>query len=307
MYIKRLRCRTCGAPKVKPPSTAYVYCDYCGALTDWDFHIANATAGSAQPAPEYEARCLYLKPQLEEARVRGDRGRYAAVERQLFDTHVRACKASYSPRVGDPAYRGAIIEYQVATRVVVDFDPQLLYLEQATEKAEGTMRWTESGGQRLARSDRLWNLFGAFRAHRAAALSTFERAGVLRAHPDGAPGELLLRMELSAFVQRWLPALAPADAHRLLFETGLQGDYDDRPAPAAVLRHCGSCGVDLGVAPGARRVLCEGCGFLVDVGAPEIACEHCGGTISAPAGATMLACPYCRSHVTVVGGAPGGW
>ena len=69
---------------------------------------------------------------------------------------------------------------------------------------------------------------------------------------------------------------------------------------ATVQRHCGGCGQDLPVAAGARRVVCFGCGFLVDVGIPEIPCHHCGSPLSAPAGAQRLACPRCRATTELV-------
>src|SRR5437868_3347779 len=41
-FVKRVNCSQCGAPKTLPSATAYLYCDYCGALMDYDFRIANA-------------------------------------------------------------------------------------------------------------------------------------------------------------------------------------------------------------------------------------------------------------------------
>src|SRR5262245_54348612 len=41
-YVKRCSCPTCGAPKKLASVTAYVYCDYCGSLIDYDFRQASA-------------------------------------------------------------------------------------------------------------------------------------------------------------------------------------------------------------------------------------------------------------------------
>src|SRR5215467_5912146 len=41
-FIKRVNCSQCGAPKSLPSPTAYIYCDYCGSLMDYDFRMANA-------------------------------------------------------------------------------------------------------------------------------------------------------------------------------------------------------------------------------------------------------------------------
>ncbi len=32
----------CGAAKRLPPKTAYLYCDHCGSLIDYDFRLANS-------------------------------------------------------------------------------------------------------------------------------------------------------------------------------------------------------------------------------------------------------------------------
>ncbi len=300
--VKRLRCRVCGGPKVTAIRTAFVYCDYCGALTDWDFYIANSTAGSAQPDPQYEALYQYLRPPLAEARFRGDQGAYARAQRQLFDMHVRTCPAAYSPRVGDPSYRAAIIEFHVAARVVSDFDPTLWRLSAEVERADGTMRWTDEGTRRWARSDRFWNLFRAWHTHHATALEAHDRMGVVRMHPDSPSLDLLLRIEASAFVQKWLSVLRSEDAEALLSHTGLKGDYEDQQVPITNARHCGACGRDLPVVKGARRILCFECGFLIDVAAAEISCQNCGSPMSAPHGARMLACPYCRSQMQIIHG-----
>lgn len=300
ILVKRLSCRVCGGPKVTPLRTAFVYCDYCGAFTDWDFQIANNTAGSERPDPQYEALYNYLKPRLSEGLLRGDRQGYAAAQRQLFDVHVRTCRAAYSPRIGDPAYRRDIIEYWVWTKVVADFDPQLHRLGQEVDRAEQTMRWVEEGYRQRARPDRFWNLFGAWNTRIGATFGAYDRAGVIRMHPDGAPAELLMRIEASAFVQKWLPLLGPEDGTRLLAITRLAAEYAEQPAVATVERHCGACGADLPVAAGARRVVCFSCGFLVDVGAAEIPCHHCGSPLSAPAGARQLSCPRCRATTELV-------
>jgi hypothetical protein len=40
--VKQVTCPACGAPKRLPSKTAYLYCDHCGALVDYDFRLANS-------------------------------------------------------------------------------------------------------------------------------------------------------------------------------------------------------------------------------------------------------------------------
>jgi hypothetical protein len=39
-FVKRCTCVTCGAAKKLPTVTAYVYCDYCASLIDYDLRRA---------------------------------------------------------------------------------------------------------------------------------------------------------------------------------------------------------------------------------------------------------------------------
>jgi hypothetical protein len=40
-FVKKVDCSRCGAPKRLPSKTAYLYCDHCGSLVDYDFRLAN--------------------------------------------------------------------------------------------------------------------------------------------------------------------------------------------------------------------------------------------------------------------------
>ena len=48
-FVKRCTCVTCGAAKKLPTVTAYVYCDYCASLIDYD--LRRACEGTPLPAP----------------------------------------------------------------------------------------------------------------------------------------------------------------------------------------------------------------------------------------------------------------
>src|SRR5580700_3522006 len=52
-FVKRCTCVVCGAPKKLPTVTAYVYCDYCASLIDYD--LRRACEGDTAPEPAYAA------------------------------------------------------------------------------------------------------------------------------------------------------------------------------------------------------------------------------------------------------------
>ena len=298
VYIKKTTCRACGGPKLTRPKTGYVYCDYCATLTDWDFQVAIATPGSALPGPQYEALAKELKPEMDAALAAHDRARYYRAQYTLYALFVQLCPASVSPRIGDPAYRNAFIDYTAKTTTEQDFDPAHAARTAAMTQATGALKWTMAGGKMQVSSATFWPMWDAVVARIAASLEINERTGLLAQHPDQAPRELLQRMGLSAMVQGWLQYLPSEDSERLLAVSGMKGDYVPMtPAPMTLTR-CSGCGGELHVVQGAQRIVCEACGRLNQLGAGSVTCPTCGGHV--PVGGAAAACPFCRTDLRTV-------
>lgn len=294
--IKRAVCRSCGAPKQLASRTAWVYCDVCGALTDWDFRKA-CEVGPPIPGPAYEALLRQVSPSLEAAREARDADHCLALQRRLLGAWVDACPKAVPPRCGDPAYRTAYVEYLASAATATDLDPEWQALAAAVRGAtlgirfEGDPRRPTVGGAAFR------PLYDAVKRQVRRGMLVYGEQGVLDMHPDGVPGDFQERLTWSVFAQGWVPMLAPADADGLLAETGLAGDYVEAPAVVTELRDCGGCGAELVMVPGARCVVCEGCGHRVDVGGAEVPCAQCGGKISMPEGKARVSCPFCKATV----------
>jgi len=69
-FIKRVSCSQCGAPKSLPSTTAYIYCDYCGALIDYDFRIANADTNAGLTNTVFHRLIAPEQASLEQAKAR---------------------------------------------------------------------------------------------------------------------------------------------------------------------------------------------------------------------------------------------
>ncbi len=303
--IKKITCRSCGASKQTPPKTAYLYCDYCGALTDWDFVLAcESGAASAQPGPEYERLQARLAARKGEALANGDREAYKQIQLELFDAHMKACPASYSPRLGDPDYRAALLDYTASAYTAAAFDPECQRLEQAMQMAVGALQWTRGMGKptRVEQTS-FQRLIDAFKAHNDRFLQVCEP--LLASHPDEPTLELQSAIGASAFLQGWMPYLDKPQQDALMEQFGLSGQYVDVVEVETEERHCGGCGAVLQVVPGARRVICESCGRANDVSLAEIACTSCGTPLSLPVGKTHFSCPSCQADLRMEGVAPG--
>jgi len=295
-FIKRTNCHTCGAAKTLPPQTAYVYCDYCGSLTDYDFQKA-CERPMEMPGPAYEQLLRATFAETQHVLATGNKPRHLEIQRQLFGAWVEMCPNSVSPRAkSDAGYRNQLIEYMAQTATINGFDPTYQQYAALVQQRTAAIQWAGMYPRPICAGATFWPLYEAVRDQLRHSFDLLDREGVLALHPDEAPRSLQERMTWSMFCQGWLPTLDENDSERMLAESGLKGEYVKAEPVETAERHCGRCGGERRVLPGAKVVVCEGCGTKLDVGAPEINCGNCGGAYSFPAGEQRVPCPYCRTE-----------
>ena len=258
------RCPACAAPRTRPSPTAYVYCDHCGALMDYDFGVA-LSVPIERPGPAYEAARARMGVTLAEVRERGDIAGYRGLQRTLFGAWVDAAPTGAPPRIKDPAYRAAYIAWLAEAQVVADFDAEARARETAMHGAVGKLQFFSAHGAIRVPAIQFRELVDAMFAYEARRDELYVEHGVYALHPDGASRELQRRIGLSMFTQAWLPMLEPAEAAALLARTDLAREYTTVEPPAVRDTACTQCGAALAIVDGARRVVCEHCGRLVDV------------------------------------------
>lgn len=289
------RCPACGAPKTRPALTAYVYCDRCGALADYDFRKA-CELPMQMPGPVYRNLQERLAPQLARALEAEDREAYRKLQLQLFDAWVTACPTAVPVRVGDSAYRRAYVAHLAEAAVFAAFDDEAKRLGEAMNAAVAGLKWTT--GKRGAAQVDAASFEAVFQAVHASLAYLVSDAVLSRLppHPDEAPAFLQLRMSQAMFVQGWLPYLDETSARRLLERTGLAQEYRTVEAGSAGLAHCGHCKADVVVVEDARRAVCEACGhrLLLD---RRIDCAGCGADLRLDGGGQPVNCPYCQARI----------
>jgi DNA-directed RNA polymerase subunit RPC12/RpoP len=260
--VLRVSCHECGAPRTRPSVSAYVYCDHCGALVDYDFAVVKDQP-LAQPGPVHEALRAKLAPALDAARETGDVAGYRALQRELFDAWALACPDATPVRTRDPEYRARYVAWLAEGDTVAAFDAGVRALEAAMRAAIAGLAFAHVDGKPRVASEPFRVLADAVFAYESGRDALL--APVYAMHPDGAPRALQRRIGHSLFVQGWLPYLGEADAQALLDRTGLAAVYDELPPPEVRAMPCNRCGSPLEILAGARRVVCEHCGRLVDV------------------------------------------
>lgn len=293
--FKKSVCPSCGGHKTRPSQTAYVYCDFCGALADYDFAKA-CEIPSAQPGPAYTSLMQQVGPALEQAKQRGDVAGYRTIQMQLYDTYVDALPNANPPRVKEREYRQKYVAYMAEGGTVIAFDPQSQFFDAEVKRTvmglqyampkPGVMKISQQSFQAMA---------NVVFAQQDYLRQLYEQKGVYAMHPDRPAPELQKRIGISLFVQGWLPMLDEPSTQAFLERAGLKNEYVEVEAPKGDKADCGGCGNHLEILPGAKRCICDQCGQALELGAEKITCHGCGAPLAPTEGSRNVTCPHCKN------------
>ena len=129
-FVKQVTCSRCGAPKRLPSKTAYLYCDHCGALVDYDFRLANSGTNAGLTNTVFHQLIARVRGDLDRARATGDTERYRELLRGVYAEWLRQCPQAASPRVkSDDDFRERMTAYCAESQLRKDLDPGLATLE----------------------------------------------------------------------------------------------------------------------------------------------------------------------------------
>jgi DNA-directed RNA polymerase subunit RPC12/RpoP len=296
-FVKRASCSRCGGPKKLPSKTAYLYCDFCGALVDYDFRIANADSNAGITNTIYHRLVAAVQGDMARAKASGDRDGYRQIQLDVFRQWVDLCPQAVSPRAKtDAEFREKAVAYLAESTVSKDMDPRQAPMDAQMATLVGSLqRVATPDGAWMAVGD-FWPMAALFRQQIELAYATIRETGVAAMDPDDPPPGVAEKMEYSTFCQGWLPHLPAADGERLLAEFGLTGDYTKVEPVSTETHKCGSCGGEFQTVVGARVVVCEFCGRQIDIKSGPVPCSNCGAPLSFPVSVSRLHCPYCQTE-----------
>ncbi|MBV9486540.1 MAG: hypothetical protein JO246_10830 [Frankiaceae bacterium] len=298
-FVKKVDCSQCGGSKRLPSVTAYLYCDFCGALMDYDFRMANADTNAGLTNTVYHHLAAPYQASMAAARASGDADSFRSYLRTIFTEWVRQCPQAVSPRcANDAEFRDRMIAYQVECAVSKEMDPSQQPLEAEMQVRANALVRIPMGTDAWRVENGFWEYAALFKRQMELAYDHLAATGVLALDPDEAPPGVPIRMEFSTFCQAWLPHLSPEDGERLLDLYGLSGEYEPYQEIDTETRQCGGCGAHLTTLPGATAVICDGCGRKLDVGGGTSPCQGCGAPLSFPIGVNRLSCPYCETAIS---------
>jgi DNA-directed RNA polymerase subunit RPC12/RpoP len=298
-FVKRCTCVVCGAPKKLPTETAYVYCDYCASLIDYD--LRRACESDTTPGPEYAATVNSANAASQAAVAAGDRDAYRKLQQRVFGAYVTHVPMAVSHRAkNDPAYRSAYVGYMAEAAVARAFDPASQALEAEMKQRVMSLRYSGNMMSPTVAPDSFWPVADTLEKQIEVGQVLYRSAGLAELDPDHAE-HLTGKFAWSGFCQGWLGMLPADAAGQLLDRTGLKNEYVPVQLEDGQPRHCGGCGGEFSALPDAKAVICNGCGRRIELGSAEIPCAACGASMTLPAGADQVACPFCGSRVERAG------
>jgi hypothetical protein len=154
-FVKKTTCHNCGGAKTLAPKTAYVYCDFCGSLTDYDFQKACENPQSNMPGPAYEQLVRETNEDAQLARQTKDREKFYAIQERLFNRWIELCPNAVSPRAkNDPEYRQRLVKYMATTATVNEFDEAYQQYADEVKKQVLGIKWEGMFPKMTAKSER---------------------------------------------------------------------------------------------------------------------------------------------------------
>ena len=298
-FVKRCSCEVCGAPKKLPTVTAYVYCDYCASLIDYD--LRRACEGDTRPGPAYAAPVNATQAAARQAVAAGDRDTYRDLQRQVYEAYTANVPMAVSHRAkNDPGYRAAYVNFMAEFALARAFDPAAQGLEATMKQRVMGIRYSGAMMSPTVAPDSFWPVVDTLEKQLDNSRALYRSARLAEIDPDHAE-HLTGKFAWSGFCQGWLGMLPADAAERLLDRAGLKNEYVPIQAEDGQPRHCGGCGGEFSGLPGAKAIICDGCGRTMDLASAEIPCASCGATMTLPAGADGVACPFCQSQVERAG------
>jgi DNA-directed RNA polymerase subunit RPC12/RpoP len=293
--VKQVDCARCGAPKQLPTKTAYVYCDHCGALTDYDFRVANLDTNAALTNQVFAYYVVPIQPTLDICAATGDKERYTGLIRPVFTEWFRQCPQAHSPRLmSDQDFFERTVNYQV----------EAMWARDSDQRVQAVMRQFNAASQKLRRiplpngdwqiSDDIWDVAALYKQQMELSYQVLTEKGIMALEPEQAPVSVWLRIEYTYFCQNWLAKIPPQNADRFLEFFGLRGEYTQMKVVNAETKQCGRCGDQLHAVPGAQAIVCESCGTTLDIAGGAVPCQNCGAPLSFPVRTSSTRCPYCH-------------
>jgi hypothetical protein len=291
-YVRARQCPRCGGYKRTAPRTAHIYCDYCGLLFDCDEDLARNRKGGIDPMSILRMLADGTRADMIRAREAGDDAAYLQAWRWPYAMDMVLCPENWSPRVGDPAYRSAMVEFCVRVTFIHNQDE--------ARREASILRGEAREAAKLTPNDSTLTHF-VQRCHEVLSIEevSYERAGLFQLHPDALDRATYHRINMVLVVMDLLGAVPEERFDRLLQIAQIQTQKVTVDVVGIHQGSCGNCSKSVLVVAGARSIVCETCGHTLDC-RYAYPCTNCGAHLIAYPGKESAQCAWCSTLMSFV-------
>lgn len=252
---RKSECYRCGKPKVLPTKSAYIYCDHCATLIDYDYKRCEYPKGQSK----YADLIVQRQEELALAIREGDRNRFLELQTEIRTQCVEATPEHYSPRVkGDLEYRKQLVKFLSAKSTLLEFE-----IEHSNKLIENALsaNWFRVGRRDVLTPESFHAILACFQKGLDRTYELMTIHGVLEMEPDNAPEWLQRRMNWSDFFYSWISFITLDCAEEPMKQ--IDGKYWRLPAVDTEVRQCSGCRAEQHMIPETTAVRCEDCGLLL--------------------------------------------
>lgn len=296
MKVKKVSCQSCGAPKMTSNQTCFVYCDFCAALIDFDFPKLASMAKKNNPDPDYYDKLNEYNQKLREYKEAGNKEEYYNLQGVVYELMIQNQPFSFSPRIFDPEYKKAYIEFTQKQFTDLAFVPELVELENRQDKL--IIDFTSSMYSKNSKTDvTIREVIDAFLDYQKSCAAHFKKTGLLDQHPDFITEEICVKITASTFILGWSYYFGKGDFKYALEKSNLKSEFIEVDEGTLEKRMCGKCGAEILKAENAKNTICEYCGYKIDIEHNAFPCPGCGTNLSMPANLAEFFCPTCNTLI----------
>ena len=305
MLIRNIKCSVCGANKVNEISTAYIYCDYCGALMGYDIETLQEEAKEifapqniSNPAQQ---KFIKLSQELGLIIKNKNKEKFIDLQLQILESEFNLYKKRFSPKIKQASYRQKYLDYykKYWTERIDNG-----YFEKNEEAQQGLKQFSDKikteyidGKNITTFNEDFIGFLDKIKEFINDSVDETLKMDAMQYHPEGVFGntkDILYRQGLSTMIQQFDEETITKSLEHLDIKTEFI-TIDDVPKTEI---ECSVCSSKLNIPEGSESIVCETCGTFIEIKSNTIKCFGCGASFNPK---ETDVCPFCNTKLQTIG------
>jgi len=312
MLVRKLKCQTCGAPKVNDVVTGFIYCDYCAHFMGYDFKKMGEEATDVFDYtyfaehgkwPDNVQKYMDIGQQMGPAMAEENAEDFIRLSVEMHELEMDLFPDRFAPKMKIANYRQDYMAFfQKFTEDRVHdgfFAKNKVIHEKLTALAANITQVMVDHKPNWQYDENLEAYFDCVSAYGKKSSEEAMEYPSMALYPekvDASYADLMQKQMINGFTT----LLDGETFKKVMIYLGLQDEYEDLAPPATDIQNCGGCGSDINVPEGAEKMVCEFCGNLNLVKSGNISCMNCGGEMTPDDAQVKNECSYCGSQNKIV-------